>query len=138
KLHCFVATARSEQFAVGAECDIRDFGSVSVERRDRSSGIDIPEPNGIIIAAGGDRSSIWSERYRAHQTEVTFERSEHSSCVDVPELHRLVDAPGGDEFSVRTECHSSDVRCVTVKRSHHSGAAEVPKLDRAIRAGCRK
>ena len=76
---------------------------------------DIPQPRGVIKAAGGQGAPVRTECHRLDGVGVAGEGAQCGGVVgvaDFPQPCGVIGAGGGQGVPVGTECHRIDVVCV--------------------------
>src|SRR6266853_6251705 len=71
---------------------------------DRTAGIDIPQPRGLVPGRGDDAPAVGAERHAAHNVRMTDERKTNLLAgVSVPQPRGLVRGDGDNAFAVGAE-----------------------------------
>src|SRR3954471_7443631 len=68
-----------------------------------STGVDLPNADTGVIAAGGQESAIGAEGKAHDGLRVSDEGAHGSGVIEAPEFGGVVEAPTGEIFAVRAE-----------------------------------
>ncbi len=87
---------------------------------DRFAGVRVPQPHGLVVAAGDDAVPVGAERHAAHPVGVAGQRvADRLPGGRIPQPHGVVLAAGGDALAVGAERHAghsdprlNDLECV--------------------------
>ena len=102
--------------AVRAE-DGGDNGSVVLERiADRGEGVGVPDPHGVVVAAGGEAVPVGTVRDTVDHIVVAAQGCPDGLAgVGVPDAYRLVGAAGGEAVPVGTVGDALDMPVVAAQ-----------------------
>ena len=94
------ALPEASALPVGAERHTPHRAGVAGERgAEGLAGVGVPQPHGVVVAAGGERVPVGAERHAVHRAGVAGERgAEGLAGVGVPQPHGFVVAAGGERW----------------------------------------
>src|SRR5258707_4551872 len=75
---------------------------------DLPAGVDLPKLDGIVIAAGGEKSTGRTECHAVDAAQVSAEYSDLTTVIYIPQGHCVIPAATCQKFAVRTYCDRID------------------------------